>query len=100
MVRLKNKAMADPRGSRAGLTRRLLIAASDRANASGSLDGYRPATATPTVVAIIAIPAMLTVARTAYVNRNTAGTNVYALREGRCRSRGNHCASEAEREQR
>jgi hypothetical protein len=79
----------------------LLIAASDRAHASGSLDGHRPAAPTPTVIAIIVIPAiMLTVAGTTHVNRNTAGTNVHALSEGRCRSRGKHCTSEAEREQR
>ena len=57
------------RGSRAGLTRRLLIAASNRARASGSLDGYRPAAPVAPVIGIIVIsPIMLTVAGSTNVN--------------------------------
>jgi hypothetical protein len=48
---------------------RLLIAASDRARASGSLDGYRPAAPVAPVIGIIVIPTiMLTVAGATNVN--------------------------------
>ena len=48
---------------------RLLIAASDRARASGSLDGYRPAAPVAPVIGIIVIPTiMLTVAGSTNVN--------------------------------
>ena len=48
----------------------LLIAASDRARASGSLDGYRPAAPVAPVIGIIVIPTiiMLTVAGSTNVN--------------------------------
>jgi hypothetical protein len=48
---------------------RLLIAASDRARASGSLDGYRPAAPVAPVIGIIVIPTItLTVAGLTNVN--------------------------------
>ncbi len=48
---------------------RLLIAASDRARASGSLDGYRPAAPVAPVIGIIVIPTItLTVAGATNVN--------------------------------
>lgn len=48
---------------------RLLIAASDRARASGSLDGYRPAAPVAPVIGIIVIPTItLTVAGSTNVN--------------------------------
>jgi hypothetical protein len=51
------------------LLHRLLIAASDRARASGSLDGYRPAGPVAPVIGIIVIsPIMLTVAGSTNVN--------------------------------
>jgi hypothetical protein len=83
------------------LLHRLLIAASDRARASGSLDGYRPAPPVAPVIGIIVIPTiMLPVAGPTNVNCNTAGANVYPLSQCRCRSRGSRCCNESNRDQR
>ena len=80
-------------GSRAGLTRGLLIAASGRAHASRSLDGDGPAAAMA-ASSIITTMIMLTVAGPTKVNANTVGTNVHALSGGRWSRRGPdlHCA--------
>lgn len=58
------------RSSRPAHATELLIAASDRARASGSLDGYRPAAPVAPVIGIIVIPTiiMVTVAGSTNVN--------------------------------
>src|SRR6266487_2714040 len=88
-----------------GLRNSSLIAPSDGAHTPViSLDGHRPAaTAEPAVICIVVIivsVAALTVTRSADVDPNAARTNVHTLSEGRCRSRGSHCANQSKRDQR
>jgi ABC transporter substrate binding protein len=99
-------ARAPSQGPRTGgLRNSSLIAPSDGAHTPViSLDGHRPAaTAEPAVIGIVVIivsVAALTVTRSADVDPNAARTNVHTLSEGRCRSRGSHCANQSKRDQR
>src|SRR6266487_4915454 len=94
-----------PRTGRVEQAYSSLIAASDCAHTPViSLNRHRPtATAEPAVIGIVVIiasVAALTVTRSADVNPDAIRTNVHTLSEGRCRSRGSHCANQSKRDQR
>jgi hypothetical protein len=81
-----------------------LIAASDCAHTPViSLNRHRPtAAAEPAVIGILVMASVMafTVSGSADVNPNAVRTNVHTLSEGRCRSRGSHCANQSKRDQR